>query len=293
MKDRDKLKKLVQIIGDLLKVEGNEWLIDEILKTIGETSSVAEIAKHPIFDDIYEHCIRQIIDKQAKEFYKSFPIKNDELLKNLIYDFKEMEYNRRRDRFYEFSFCLNQQIEGITNYLFDNIYLKEWQNISENIKNRIAEDYWIGERQIKNTLQDLIIEKDKELKSKWSDQSKFKLVYFLMNKSNSYKLPFDFKRFRDLRQEISIARNESHRGSDKFEWQKDILEKIKGNESKYYFKFYGFLQDFITQIELSYSTIRPDEKAETSNKNKNKLSNTLGALNPELEKLKEKLKGNK
>ena len=48
MKDKDKLKKLVQIIGDLLKVEGNEWLMDEIMKTIGETSSVEEIAKHSV-----------------------------------------------------------------------------------------------------------------------------------------------------------------------------------------------------------------------------------------------------
>ena len=233
MKDREKLKKLIQIIGDLLNIEGNEWITDEMLKMIGETSPVEEVAKHPLFDDIYEYCIRKIIDKQAQDFYRSFPIKKDELIKNLIYDFKEMEYNRRRDRFYEFSFCINQQIEGITNYLFDNIYLNEWKNVSGDIKNKITEDYKIGEKIIKNTLQNLIIEKEKENKNQWSDQSKFKLVYYLMNKSNSYKIPFDFKRIIALRQEISIARNESHRGSDKYEWQKDILQKINGNESKY------------------------------------------------------------
>lgn len=293
MKDRDKLKKLVQIIGDLLKLEGNEWLIDEILKIISETSSVEEIAKHPLIDDIYEHCIKKIIDKQAQDFYKSFPIKNDELIKNLIYDFKEMEYNRRRDRFYEFSFCLNQQIEGITNYLFDNRYLKEWKNISEDIKNKIVEDYKVGEKNIKNTLQDLIIDKEKENENQWSDLSKFKLVYFLMNKSNNYKLPFDFKRVRDLRQEISIARNECHRGSDKYEWQKDILEKINGNESKYYFKFYGFLQDFIAQVESSYSSIGPNKKTEKSSQIRNRPSNTLGDNNPALEKLKQQMDKNK
>lgn len=289
MKDRDKLKKLVQIIGDLLKLEGNEWLIDEILKIIGETSPVEEIAKHPFFDDIYEHCIRKIIDNQAKDFYKSFPINDDELMNNLVYDFKEMEYNRRRDRFYEFSFCLNQQIEGITNYLFDNKYLNEWQYLNADIKNKIVEDYKIGEKQIINTLQDLIIEKDKENRNQWSDQSKFKLVYYLMTKSSNNKLPFDFKRIRDLRQEISIARNESHRGSDKLEWQKDILEKIKGNESKYYFKFYGFLQDFITQIESSNPSIGPIKKAEANTHIIKKSSNTLGD-NPDLAKLFEQLK---
>ena len=208
MKDRDKLKKLVQIIGDLLKIEGNEWLVEDLLKTIGDKSTVIEIAKHPLIDDIYEYCIRKILDKQAQDFYKSFPIKNDELTKTLIYDFIEMEYNRRRDRFYEFSFCLNQQIEGITNYLFDNSYLEEWKNINEDIKYKIIEDYMVGEKNIKNTLQDLIIDKEKENKGEWSDLSKFKLVYYLMNKSSNYNPPFDFKKARDLRQEISIARNE-------------------------------------------------------------------------------------
>jgi hypothetical protein len=204
-----------------------------------------------------------------------------------------MEYNRRRDRFYEFSFCLNQQIEGITNYLFENKYRNEWKNLSENIKTEIAEDYKIAEKQIKNTLQDLIIEKEKEYKDQWSDLSKFKLVYFLMNKSNGFKLPYDFKRVRDLRQEISIARNESHRGSDKYEWQKEILEKIRGNESKYYFKFYGFLQDFITQIESSHILIGSDKKAETKLQIRNRPSNTIGDVNPALEKLKQQMDKNK
>ena len=59
MKDNDKLKKLVQIIGDLLKVEGNEWLIDEILKIIGETSPVEEIANHSVIQNIHEYCVNE------------------------------------------------------------------------------------------------------------------------------------------------------------------------------------------------------------------------------------------
>lgn len=293
MKDRDKLNKLVQIIGDLLKVKGNEWLIDEILKTIGETSPVEEIAKHPLIDDIYEHCLRKIIDKQAQDFYKSFPIKNKELIKNLIYDFKEMEYNRRRNRFYEFSFCLNQQIEGITNHLFYKIYLKEWKNISEDIKNSIVEDYMVDNKNYTKTLQALIIEKENEDKNKWSDLSKFKLVFFLMNRSDNYKLPFDFKRVREVRKEISVARNESHRGSDKYDWQKEILERIDGNESKFYFKFYGFLQDFITQVESSYSSSKSNRKNETSTRFRNKPSTTIGDIYPELQELKKHIDKNK
>ena len=294
MQDREKLKKLVQIIGDLIKLDGNEWLIEEILKTMGEKSHVEEIAKHPFFEDIYEHCIRLVIDKQAKDFYSNFPINNEELLKNLIYDFKEMEYNRRRDRFYEFSFCLNQQIEGITNYLFDNEYLIKWRNLIENIKSQVVHDYYIEGKQIRNTLQDLIIEKEKENKNSWSAQNKFQLVYFLMTTPNNYKLPFDFQRFKNLRQEISVARNESHRGSDKFEYQKNILQQIKGNESKYYFKFYGFLQNFVSQIELVYANKSAPKNKHIVPPNKTKpQKNTLGAINPALEKLKQQLDKNK
>ena len=57
MKDRDKLKKLVQIIGDILKLEGNEWLIDEILKTIGDISPIEAIAKHSIIQNINEYLL--------------------------------------------------------------------------------------------------------------------------------------------------------------------------------------------------------------------------------------------
>jgi len=293
MKDREKLKKLVQIIGDLIKLDGNEWLIEEILKTIGEKSPVEEIAKHPFFEDIYEHCIRLVIDNQAKDFYSTFPINNEELLKNLIYDFKEMEYNRRRDRFYEFSFCLNQQIEGITNYLFDNIYLRKWNELSREKKNKVLESYLDKNgKQITNTLQTIIIAEDKEKKKSWSDQSKFKLVYYLMTRTNDEKLPYDFKRMRDIRNEISIARNESHRGSGKQDWQKEIANAINGNEGKYYFKFYGFLQDYINQIQMSQINTNWHSTKQQSPKKTFKPANTLGDSNPILQELKNKMKSN-
>ena len=114
-----------------------------------------------------------------------------------------------------------------------------------------------------------------------------------MNKSSNYNPPFDFKKARDLRQEISIARNESHRGTDKYKWQKDILEKINGNESKYYFKFYGFLQDFITKIETSNPAIGSKNITEKSTQIRKQPSNTLGDNNPELEKLKQRININK
>lgn len=283
MKDKEKLKKLITIVGNLAKIEGNEWLINELLHSIGDGAISDKSSNYPIINEIYEHCIKKVIEKQAIDFYSRFPYRNEQLIEKLIYDFIEMEYNYRRDRFYEFSFCLNQQIEGIVNHLFDTKYENEWQNLNSEIKNSIFIKY----KDIENTLQDLIISKDKENKNQWSDLSKFKVVYYFLSKTNNHKLPFDFKRMRDTKQEISIARNESHRGSSKYDWQKKILNSIEGNESRYYFKFYGFLHDFMAKIEAKYVVSEKSKKNPPKNKSNKPSKDTIGANNPELEKLKQ------
>ena len=66
MRDKEKLKKFVQIVGDLLKEDGNEWLIDELLKTIGEITPVEKIIKNSLIQDVHEYCIEQKIANQAK-----------------------------------------------------------------------------------------------------------------------------------------------------------------------------------------------------------------------------------
>jgi hypothetical protein len=87
MTDKVKLKKLVEIFGDLLTIEGNEWLVDEILKTIENTSPIEEIAKHPVIQNIHEYCVEQKIEKQAEEFYSNFPI--EDIKPKLIHDYKK------------------------------------------------------------------------------------------------------------------------------------------------------------------------------------------------------------
>ncbi|EIM74589.1 hypothetical protein A3SI_15438 [Nitritalea halalkaliphila LW7] len=49
--------------------------------------------------------------------------------------------------------------------------------------------------------------------------------------------------------EIYQIRNLNHRGGKINKVQQSIIERIRGNEAKYYFKFYGFLQDFVGTIE--------------------------------------------
>ena len=269
MKDKDKLKKLVQIIGDLLKVEGNEWLIDEILKIIGETSPVEEIAKHSVIQNIHEYCVEQKIEKQATEFYNSFPIQ--EIKDQLIQDYKKMEHERRRDDFENFCLCLYQQIENITNCLFETGVVSTWNNVKHNIA--IKSFYDRNQKQYVlptnggTSIEKLVFQNTNPIDdlSKWQANRKFRaILYFFYFNKEVTRDDYEFNSIYFTHEEIYQMRNQNHRGSKPSEYQKKTLNKIQGNESKYYFKFYGFLQDFITQIEYNVSnqSILTEKKTE-------------------------------
>ena len=75
--------------------------------------------------------VEQKIEKQATEFYNSFPIQ--EIKDQLIQDYKKMEHERRRDDFENFCLCLYQQIENITNFLFQTKISPIWDANRNNI----------------------------------------------------------------------------------------------------------------------------------------------------------------
>lgn len=274
MKDKDKLKKLVEIIGDLIKEKGNEWLIDDILKTIEETSPIEEIAKHSVIQNINEYCIEQKIDKQANEFYNSFPI--EEIKPQLIIDYKKMEHERRQDDFENFCLSMYQQFEIITNHLFEKKIKENW----ESNKNKIAYQFPNGK---KLTYNDLIFGNAKD----WFANVKFKAVLYFFYFTETLKVIIPFNDRVKVFDELYQMRNQNHRGNRPSSYQQKILDGIKDQEAKYYFKFYGFLQDFVSGIESSYNS----SKSVESNKPKKtkKPSNTIGENNPELEKLKNKI----
>ena len=291
MKDKEKLKKLVQIIGDLLKIEGNEWLIDEILKTIGETSPIEEIAKHSIIQNIHEYCVEQKIEKQATEFYLLFPI--NEIKDQLKLDYRKMEHERRRDYFETFCLCMYQQIENISNFLFDKRIINIW----ESEKSKIAVKSLFDRNQRKYVLPDsggtsleqLVFQETDA--TKWFTNRKFRAVlYFFYFNKNVTRDDFEFNSVYYTHEEIYQMRNQNHRGSTPSPYQQKTLDKIKGNEARYYFKFYGFLQDFVNQIESSYVKTNSSKQENKKPNNLKSQKNTIGANNPELEKLKEQLK---
>ena len=83
------------------------------------------------------------------------------------------------------------------------------------------------------------------------------------------------------------VRNKNHRGSKPNDYQAKILEKIEGVESKYYFRFHGFLEDFMDKINLNIPSTLPLKKVAEKPKNLKKI--TFGD-NPELYKLKDLFK---
>jgi len=299
MKDREKLKKLVQIIGDLIYVEGNEWLTDEILKTIGETSTVEEIAKHSVIQNIHEYCVEQKIEYQAVEFYKSFPIQ--EIRDQLILDFRKMEHERRRDDFENFCLCLYQQIENITNYLFENGVVGIWNKIKNSSAIKSSYDQkqkqYIFPTSGGTSIEKLVFQNTNPINdlSKWHANRKFRaLLYLFYFDKNVIKDEYEFNSVYYVHEEIYQMRNQNHRGNIPSQYQQKTLDKIKGNEARYYFKFYGFLQDFVNHIELVYANNTAPINRNIAPPNKTKpQKNNLGSINPALEKLKQQMDKNK
>lgn len=329
MKDRDKLNKLVQIIGDLLKVKGNEWLIDEILKTIGETSPVEEIAKHSVIQTIHEYCVEQKIEKQAIEFYQSFPIL--ELKEKLIRDFKKMEHERRRDDFEGFCLSMYQQVEAIINFLFKSNLVK---NKLRNERKSSAFIEWNSEKKdwvrqsdqrlIPFLLMNINPEKDQNspkynpnskgpffemdeksenkyfdkdgkpvidyirYKKSWNFVQKFRTILFYYYFNSELK-NFDFEIIFKPGYYLNIMRNQIHRESNPTEKQREIIDDITGKEGKYFLKFYGFLEDFLSQIEQNLLPTNNNSNQSKKTKQKNKFSNTLGD-DPNIAKILNQLK---
>lgn len=282
MQDKEKLKKLIDIFEELLKIEGNEWLIDAILEKIGQISSIDEMAKHSVIKDIHEHCIEKVIVKQANEFYKNFKI--EDIKQELIKDFIKMEHERRRDDFENFSLCVYQQIENITNYIFEKDIKKIW----DKEKNNIVIQYFDKrkQQQIEKTATQLIFGNAQD----WFSNVKFKalLYFYYFNKNIKVQIPFNA--LVDTFNEIYQVRNLNHRGSFPTGYQKQTLDAIKGNESNYYFKFYGFLEDFIKTVNSNIKEQKQNNELKTDKK---AVKNTIGANNPDLQKLRDKMEGKK
>ena len=73
------------------------------------------------------------------------------------------------------------------------------------------------------------------------------LYYYYFNKELRTNSDL-FDRIYEIGNFLYQGRNLNHRGAAQSQYQQNIIDDLIPNQHKYYFKFLGFLEDFITTI---------------------------------------------
>lgn len=258
---RDNLLKLLEFIKELCNEPGNEWFRDRLLSCISST----EIESFsPEIRDIYEYCIKKIVKENAENFYEGFCI--GEIKQKLINDFVRMEQYRREDKFEDFCLAIHQQLEAVINYLcekdieFCRKIIMSKDEVAykfKNAKTKIVESFALwklilttykSEKDAKDLFRKPLIE--------WQYNYKLKAVLYYFYFNQKIWNLFDFNDIYSLAEDLYQARNLSHRGGYEYDKQKERKKKVLGDKYKYYFRFLGFLEDFITKVNDNISKDR-------------------------------------
>lgn len=252
---KENLNKLIDFVLELSELNENVWFKDELSNKLLSKKTTNISSKQ--LDEIYEHCLNNIIIDHAERFYSDFKLSS--LKEKLIFDFIRMERFRRDDKFEDFCLAVFQQIEGIVNEL-STIELKEKFIEFLNIKTHKTKNKLTGIYE-DQTLWQLIFypglnnenlsKKISKQISEWDFLERYKLIlyfYYFKEKIHNYN---DFQMVYFLGNELYQSRNLNHRGGTPTEKQKITIEKVTSNSQKYYFKFLGFLEDFTTRINLN------------------------------------------
>ncbi|CAH0336599.1 hypothetical protein FVB9288_02307 [Flavobacterium sp. CECT 9288] len=250
---KESLEKLLVLIDEICKEEENLWFKDEIQKKY----SIVSLNKHnpdESLNRIYEYCIKEIIEKQAIKFYEDFKL--DEIKPKLIEDFIRMEHFRRDDNFEDFCLAMFQQIENIVIYTFNSYRILE--KIKDNNNQYLISTYNKDLKKFTRstygiTLGRFIFQKYKldepfNIHSQtWYFLNKLRsiLYYFYFNSQIEFNTT-KFEHIYQIANELYQVRNLNHRGGEKSEFQQKIFDEIIPKHNKYYFKFLGFLEDFVS-----------------------------------------------
>ena len=256
------MEKLLLLIDEIGNEEENLWFKQKIQSKYNVFLENNYKNDNSI-NKIYEYCIKEIITNQANKFYEDFKL--TEIKSKLIEDFIRMEHFRREDNFEDFCLAMYQQIENIVNHLFSNYSVLE--NSKRESKNFVISIY---DKEIKKfikstygiTVDKLIFQKYKpeetvDLKTQtWYFMNKFRaiLYYFYFNS----KIEFNTSKFEEIyndANELYQVRNLNHRGGEKSEYQQKLYNEIIPRHSKYYFKFLGFLEDFISTLNQNITPV--------------------------------------
>jgi len=249
--NKEQLKKLLDFIDALTKEQGNEWFVEELNNRKKKTLIFSDSK----IDDIYELCIEKIIQEQAEQFYKNFPIK--EIILQLVEDFVRMEHFKRKDKFEDFCLAMYQQVECITNKISSDKKLNE---IAEKIMGYPAyTDGNITSRQGDYQIAKLLFMKSAFEKSQRPLTEQYAIdkvrciIYFVCYKANMQSTEYNtYVEMTDLMNELYQYRNSNHRGSSATEFQQKIYDKINPIKHFYYLKLMGIFATFIEKVSLGY-----------------------------------------
>lgn len=253
---KENLNKLLNLISEITDIKENEWFKRELV--VKFSSSGSTILASPQIDEIYEHCLRLIIKGHAEKFYLDFKLLD--IKEKLIEDFIRMEKFRRDDNFEDFCLAAYQQLESIISKLIaDPIfidYFRQNKELSALLKyDQLTQSFVRRGNQTIGKLIFLTSDNNKISNflngaiSNWYFNHKFRAVLFLYYFNKEIKTNTDlFDRVYDVGNFLYQGRNLNHRGAVQSQYQQDIIDDLIPNQHKYYFKFLGFLEDFITSI---------------------------------------------
>ena len=252
----EKLKPTLNKIVQLTKQN------PEFEKELRKALEIRPSANSASIDDerinqIYEYCIEKIIRRQATEFYSDFPIES--ITDQLIDDFVNMEFFRRKDDFGNFCIALYQQIENITNKLCEkralsDIVEKMWAYpayVKEGrIDNRPDSEYSIAKLIFPGASNRYFERSKVTLQSQYAGDKIRIIVYYLGYKAALENKDYDsYVKYTSLMNDIYQCRNMNHRGNTLTEWEQNTLNRILPMKSFYYFKFLGALAQYIKYIK--------------------------------------------
>jgi hypothetical protein len=252
---KNNLIKLIKLIDEISNQAGNEWFKNELDKKVTKNSSVVISAE---IDDIYEYCIKLILKDHAEKFYADFKLLD--IKEKLIEDFIRMEKFRRDDNFEDFCLAAYQQLESIISKLVTNSVFVEYfrQNKDTPALLKFDFDTQAFVRKGNQTIGKLIFLTGDNTKinnflsgpvNNWYFNHKFRAVLYLFYFNKEIKNNTDsFDRIYSIGNSLYQGRNLNHRGAVQSQYQQDVIDDLIPNQHKYYFRFLGFLEEFITSI---------------------------------------------
>lgn len=202
-------------------------------------------------EQIFEYCIKRVIEEQAKNFYDSFPI--EEIRPELEADFVRMEDFRRKNAFGDYCLAVYQQIENICNYITSS---KDFMSTVKILKDLDA----YKQKKIYNVLYGdnpyLKDGLDRLNNDKLSARDKISIVVFFLGgfwKKIFY--PSDYIKLREIINDIYFCRNLNHRGSLQDEKQIDKADNFSQKYSGTFLNFYGALFDFTRLVRDGFNDL--------------------------------------